>query len=297
MIPTKEQIEELHNRGLTQREIGLEFQTTQSRISYFMKKYGIQTSNRWTDEQVEYLETYYGVFSLQAIAKNLGKTVQAIESKARKMGMTCLTNSGKLNATELAEAFNVDPHVVTHNWIRTKGLKASFKVVKVTRKFWRIDIEEFWKWAFKNREIINFAKLEKNILGIEPEWVEIERKRDFKEIPKKTFCKWTKEEDKKLIMLWTNTNYTAKEIGEMLGKSAAGVSRRRRRLKLAPRKIPIKWKPEEIETVINMKLNGALDKEIAWELGRGELEVSSKRKELIKQGKLNWKYREKAGDC
>jgi predicted DNA-binding protein YlxM (UPF0122 family) len=298
MNPTKEQLEDLYcKQGLTQHEIAIKFETRQARISSLMQKYAIKTDKRWTDKEEEYLERYYGVLSLRAIANKIGKSPEAVESKARKSGMSCLMNSGKLNATELAKAFNVDGHVVIDNWIKKKGLKASFRVVKNTRKFWRIDIDEFWKWAYKNSSIINFAKLEKNILGAEPEWVELERRRDFKETAKRKFCKWTEEEDSKLKMLWSNTNYTAKEIGEVLGKSAAGVSRRKARLGLPPRKVPIKWKAGEIEILINMKLKGALDKEIAWELGREESEIIWKRRELIKQGKLNWRYREKVAGC
>lgn len=296
MIPTKEQLKNLYNEGLTQCEISTKLGISQSAVSNYTRKYEINIDKKWTDEELEYLEKYYGTYSLQRIGKKLGRTPQAVESKARRLGMTCKFNSGKLNATELAQAFKVDSHVVIYNWIKNKGLRASFKVIKSIRKYWRIDINVFWKWAYKNKDIINFAKLEKNVLGPEPKWVDSERKKDTKEKPERSYCKWTKEEDKKLMMLWVN-NYTAKEIGEIMGKTGPAVSRRKRILGLALRKIPLKWKEEEIKILLTMKLNGSLDKEIAMELGRGEGEVSWKRNELIKQGKLNWKYREKAISC
>lgn len=45
----------------------------------------------------------------------------------------------------------------------TKKVKgSSFKV---------INLDEFWKWAEKNRTIIDFSQLEENVLGKEPEWL------------------------------------------------------------------------------------------------------------------------------
>lgn len=289
---TKEQIENLYKGGLTQKEIAIKFGSSQSEISRLMKNYGIKTNKSWTDEEIEYLENSYGNYSIKTISKRLGRTEVAISIKAKRLGLNCFLNSEKLTAADLARAFRIDRHVVMDNWIKNKGLKASYKIVKSSRKYWRIDIEDFWKWSYKNRKIINFSKLERHILGAEPEWVEIERKKDYMHIPKRQACKWTKEEDEKLAMLYPNMNYTLKQIGGMLGKSEAAVNRRRKRIGVKPRKICLKWQQEEIDLLINLKLKGALDKEIAWELGRDEGNVSWKRKELIKCGQLNWKYRE-----
>ncbi len=94
--------------------------------------------------------------------------------------------------------------------------------------------------------------------------------------------------------MW-KSNLNLKEIAERLNRSCSSIRHRSKRLGLVPtRKVNIPWKKEEIETLINMKEKGALDREIAWELGRSTGNISWKRKELIKQGKLNWQYRREA---
>lgn len=288
-----EKIKILYKKGFTQKQVGEKLNITQSKVSYLMKKYNIKARNSiWTEEEEEYLQRRYGKTTLKRIAKKLGRSENAIEIKAGRLGISsALEATGELTAAEIAKVFKIDAHVVVDKWIKDKGLKAQYKAVKFTRKFWRIKIEDFWKWAEDNKEIINFSKLERNILGKEPNWVDIERKKDFKEKPKRQHQFWNELEDRKLKNLWKSSK-SIKEIAEILNRSSSSARHRSKRLGLKPyKKVNIPWTDEEVNTIIKMKKDGALDREIAWELGRSTGNISWKRKELIKQGKLNWQYR------
>ncbi|EPY2306817.1 hypothetical protein ACXATD_002485 [Clostridium sporogenes] len=288
-----EKIKILYKKGFTQKQVGEKLNITQSKVSYLMKKYNIKSRNSvWTQEEEEYLQRRYGKTTLKRISKKLGRSENAIEIKAGRLGLSsALEVTGELTAAELAKVFKIDAHVVVDRWIKHRGLKAQYKAVKFTRKFWRIKIEDFWKWAEDNKEIINFSKLERNILGKEPNWVDIERKKDFKEKPKRQHQFWNELEDRKLKNLWKSSK-SIKEIAEILNRSSSSVRHRSKRLGLKPyKKVNIPWTDEEVNTIIKMKKDGALDREIAWELGRNTGNISWKRKELIKQGKLNWQYR------
>ncbi|MDU5010650.1 MAG: hypothetical protein E6257_00830 [Clostridium botulinum] len=288
-----EKIKKLYNKGLTQKQVGETLNINQSKVSYLMKKYNIKSRNSiWTEEEEEYLQRRYGKTTLKRIAKKLGRSENAIEIKAGRLGLSsALEATGELTAAEIAKVFKIDAHVVVDKWIKNKGLKAQYKAVRCKRKFWRIKTEDFWKWAKDNKEIINFSKLERNILGKEPSWVEIERKKDFRERPKREYKLWNELEDRKLKNLW-KTSRSLKELAELLDRSSSSVRNRATKLELKPcRKVNIPWTDEEVNTVIRMKKDGALDREIAWELGRSTENISWKRKELIKQGKLNWQYR------
>ncbi|MBY6871637.1 hypothetical protein HYH37_00215 [Clostridium botulinum] len=289
-------IQKLYNKGFTQKQVGEKLNINQSKVSYLMKKYNIKARNSiWTEEEEEYLQRRYGKTTLKRIAKKLGRSENAIEIKAGRLGISsALEATGELTASEIAKVFKIDAHVVVDKWIKNKELKAQYKAVRCKRKFWRIKIEDFWKWAKDNKEIINFSKLERNILGKEPSWVDLERKKDFKEKPKRQHQFWNELEDRRLKNMW-KSNLNLKEIAERLNRSCSSIRHRSKRLGLVPtRKVNIPWKKEEIETLINMKEKGALDREIAWELGRSTGNISWKRKELIKQGKLNWQYRREA---
>ncbi|AJD31692.1 hypothetical protein FDE98_16635 [Clostridium sporogenes] len=291
-----EKIKKLYNKGLTQKQVGEKLNINQSKVSYLMKKYNIKPRNSvWSQEEEEYLQRRYGKTTLKRIAKKLGRSENAIEIKASRLGLSsALEATGELTAAEIAKVFKIDAHVVVDKWIKNKALKAQYKAVRCKRKFWRIKTEDFWKWAKDNKEIINFSKLERNILGKEPSWVDLERKKDFKEKPKRQHQFWNELEDRRLKNMW-KSNLSLKEIAERLNRSCSSIRHRSKRLGLVPtRKVNIPWKKEEIETLINMKEKGALDREIAWELGRSTGNISWKRKELIKQGKLNWQYRREA---
>ncbi|WP_409068886.1 hypothetical protein ACFLKC_14225 [Clostridium caseinilyticum] len=288
-----DKIKYLYSKGLTQKQVGEKLNINQSKVSYLMKKYNIKARNSiWTEAEEEYLQRRYGKTTLKRIAKKLGRSENAIEIKACRLGLSsALEATGELTAAEIANVFKIDAHVVVDKWIKDKGLKAQYKAVKYKRKFWRIKIEDFWKWAYGNKEIINFSKLERNILGKEPSWVDLERKKDFKEKPKRQHQFWNELEDRKLKNLWKSSK-NIKEIAEILNRSSSSVRHRSKRLGLKPyKKVNIPWTDEEVNTVIKMKKDGALDREIAWELGRSTGNISWKRKELIKQGKLDWQYR------
>ena len=289
-VENVELIKKLYQSGLTQTQVAHKLNVSQAEISRIMRNNNIQTrENKWKEDEIEYLMQHYGSITVKEISKNLKRTEMSIVIKAKRLGINALNNTEKINAKQLAEALNVDRKVIAH-LINDKGLKAKFKSVKnVNKKFWRISIDDFWKWAEKNKDLINFSKMEKNILGKEPKWVDEQRKIDFRRRARRENAKWQSREDEVLKTFWKHRK--AKEIAIMLSRSEASVLRRASRLGLERKNIVLPWQKIEIETLIEMKLDGALDKEIAWELGRDEGQVSWKRKELIKNGLLDWKYR------
>ena len=71
----------------------------------------------------------------------------------------------------------------TSNRLIREGLPVKWHIVKNNR-FRVIDIDDFWKWAEKNKSILDFSRFEKYGLGAEPEWVDIKRKADFEKLQK-----------------------------------------------------------------------------------------------------------------
>lgn len=284
---SKELLEELYiMQGKSQGQIAKELGVIQSRISDWMKKYGIKCRYTWSKEEIEYLETNVGTKKISTMAKELNKSECAVAIKLKKIGAgQTRFATGRLTASELANAFNVDRHVVVDNWIRAKGLKAFMKATREKRKFWQIDIDEFWNWAEENKDNINFSKLEPYVLGKEPDWVAEQRKIDFKQIPRHDHRLWTPEQDKQLIA-YRDAGYTLKEIADLMGKSKAAVNKRRVRLQAARKKICIPWKESEVKLLISMREKGSWDKEIAWEIGRETEHVTWKRRILEEDGRL-----------
>lgn len=285
----KSLLEELYfNQNKSQKEISEILNVSQSYISAQFIKLEIKSRRIWTKQDVDYLEERFGVFSVKTIAKHLNKTPYSVIIKAKRLGLGGVTTaSDLLNANQLASSVGTDRKTVVR-WIQKDGLEASKKVLS-ERAFWRIKINSFWKWAEKHQELIKWTKFEENALGKEPNWVEVARKK-YALKPKREAEKWTIKEDETLKMYW-NANKITNEIAEILNRSSNAVLKRAKRIGLSKRKIQIPWKPIEIETLIQMKMEGYTDAQVAEELGRGLEGVVFRRKMLIKENKLNWTYR------
>lgn len=235
----------------------------------------------WSEEEVQYLQDYYGVYSMKNLVKVIGRTESQIIAKARRLHLNHRYNSGKITTVDLARAIGKDRGTVAY-WCKTGKLKATSNSV-LNRKIYTIQLKDFWKFAEKNKSKINFHKIERNILGKEPEWVEEERKKGNVKLSNNHNKKWTKEEDALITFYWQQGK-TGKEIGEILNrKTDAVLSRARKKLKLKPRSIHLKWTEIEIEMLIDMVENKKMMfKEIAIEMGRSFPSVFNKYTELKK---------------
>lgn len=245
------------------------------------------TGRYWTTEEEDFLKEKVGTLSIPILAKRLGRSVNAIEVRMRKLGIeNTKFLSGKLTANELANALQVDSHAI-YLWIRNHGLKAVYKATRYTAKFYLIDVNEFWKWAEKNKEKLNFTKIDHLVLLPEPVWVEEERKRDYLTIPKRQAATWNSEEDKKLISL-LNGNYTQKEIAQFMHRSEKAIQRRISRLRekgvIPKKKISLRWSRKEVRMFLELEKQGLTDEEIAFELGRERGHITDKRRMLRKYG-------------
>lgn len=237
----------------------------------------------WTKEEIEYVRENLGRIKIDTIAKNLGRTKEAVISQIekRKLG-GALENTGMWTASDLARAFKIDNHVPVR-WIKKEGLPAVKKTMLEKGKYWIVDPDKFWRWAKKNKHLINFAKLEPFDLLPQPEWVELERRRDARKIPRRQQKPWTPEEDEQLIALM-KSGYGNKEIAERLDRSEKAVQRRISRLRakniIPKKKIVIRWTDEEVRIMQEMEQQGYSDEEIAYELGREVEHIRDKRRRM-----------------
>lgn len=185
----------------------------------------------WTDEEEDYLLTYFGSVSMKKLAENLKRTVKAVESKLARLGVYGgKANTGHATVYEIADSLQVDNHTV-YRWVENKGLPHKKHVVANTRKFILIDIPKFWKWAERNKDLINFYKIPKHALIPEPEWVDEQRRLDHVNKSQKLKQNWTSEEDTRLWYLYYSRGLLQKEIATLMGRSQKAIQRRLTRLR------------------------------------------------------------------
>jgi len=152
----------------------------------------------WTREEVEFLENQIGIMKVDSIANSLKRPVKGVIIKMKRLGIGHTKSStGALTRAELANILGVDSKTVEW-WNQRHGLPFKSRVTRHIRRYYFIEPSEFWDWAFKNSERIDFSKIESNSIVPEPDWVKVYRRNN--ERPKgNKYRKWTVREEEQLM--------------------------------------------------------------------------------------------------
>ena len=141
----------------------------------------IQTNDKrfWKKDEEVLLEDLWGNESIEIIAKKLNRTPSSIKNKAFQLGLgsTIENNYNGLTIKEISELFNIDFNIVSVSWIAL-GLKYKVQKISKSKSYRYVEISDLYEFLEKNQNIWDSRKLEKNVLGIEPEWLKEKRKLD-----------------------------------------------------------------------------------------------------------------------
>lgn len=239
---------------------------------------------RWTEKEEEMLIARHGTYSLMSTAKRLDRTLQAVQLKLFRMGLTDNKDAfDYVIKRTLADTLKVDSKTI--DYFITKGLRVRRKITCKVKRYNFIAISDFWEWSSENKELINWTELEKNALGEEPEWVDQERRKILlNKRPSKIRGKWTEKEEKKLLSLYNSKTY--KEIAVIMGRTESSVMQKIGKLNGTKRKRK-GWTIKEIATLKELLKQGHTDIEIANKLERSKSSITTKRLFLDREGELN----------
>ena len=156
-------------------------------------------------------------------------------------------------------------------------------------RFTTVDIDEFWEFAEAHKDLFNFAGMEPNIFGKEPEWATRKRKLDAERLRNGHAHndEWTKTDDCRLRELLRKQKYSYTEIGRRLRRSEGAVKRRCITLGIKERPVRVRtrlWTAEEEKRLIEMKEQGYGFDNIGAELGRTALGVRGKWERMCENG-------------
>ena len=186
-------------------------------------------NKKWSSDDEDYLQENWGKYSVPAIAKHLGRTVNAVKVRAQRLGLGPALMGGDyitLNQLLIAvKGTNAGGNYTMKSWVENRGLPVHTKKV-VNNSFRVVYLDEFWEWAEKNRSFIDFSKMEPLALGAEPEFVAEQRRKDYHSFAIQRKDRWTADNDNRLIMLLKMQKYGYAELSEMLRRSAGAIQRR-----------------------------------------------------------------------
>ena len=208
-------------------------------------------SRPWTKEDYQYLSDNWGSKSVGTICKKLNRSENAIHVKVQRLGLGAFLDQGEYvtwNQLLIAIGCTGGWGYKIKSWVENRGfpLKAK-RVNKSTYKV--VYVDDFWEWAEKNKDLLDFSNFEGNALGKEPSWVKVKRKHDFEKNTKYIKTPWTTTEDSRLKYMLEQQKYTYSDLSKMLRRTNGAIQRRICDLKIKARPVKadnhVKWTDEE----------------------------------------------------
>lgn len=195
----------------------------------------------WTPEEEALLYEKWGTISISGIAKNLGRTEDAVIIRASRLGLGAFLECGEyvsLHQLLVAMGYDGGGNYKLKSWVENRGLPVH-KKRRLAQSVRVVYLDEFWEWAEKNRSFIDFSKMEPLALGEEPPWVAEQRKKDFTANAIQRKDVWTQADDSRLKMLLSQKKYTWAELSKEMNRSCGAIQRRIKDLGLKDKPIRI----------------------------------------------------------
>jgi hypothetical protein len=231
----------------------------------------------WTKEEEEFLCENWGKLSVPTLCERLNRSKNAVIVRVNRLGLPAFLDAGDyvtLNQLSIAVTGSNNAYSYkTTSWVKNRGLPVHNKRVN-NCSFKIVYIDEFWKWAEKNRSFIDFSKMEPLALGEEPLWVSEQRKKDFSALALQRKDPWTPIDDQRLIHLLKQHKYGYADLSKMLQRSAGAIQRRCTDLGLKER--PVKadnhtpWSEDDYAALADGIRSGASYTEIGLLISRSE---------------------------
>ena len=265
--------------GKTQKEIATALRIKPYEVRNAIVKYGLTRKDfknigipknhlkHWTKEQDEFLINNLGILSYEAIgsSKIIQKKATSVKFRVRDLKLgDPLLHGDFITKTFLARTLKTDIKVVA-KWIEKFGLRAVKKVVALEREITSIKLDDFWKWAEQNKNLIQWNKFDEGDLGAEPNWTLKAREEYKKNTPKNNRKEWSNEEDT-LLQSYYKLGKTYKQIGKLMGRTEHSVSRRL--MDISVTRIQKFWSEEDKKNLEIFIQEGLTTKQIAKKLGR-----------------------------
>lgn len=117
-MPTKEELEELVNRGWTLQRIATHYgKKSANTAKEWLKKHGIskrsRRSSRWTDEEIKFLFDNYPSHGSQYCMDHLNRSIDSIWKKVKGLGLSYDAKTNKYTKNMLEQEYSVNKLSVT----------------------------------------------------------------------------------------------------------------------------------------------------------------------------------------
>lgn len=182
----------------------------------------LKNKNRlWTNEQIDYLLTYYGKTSLETMSKKLGRSTKAIQHKMYELEGTASAQeyTGFLNSVNIAEITGLTRNA-TLDIIKAKEMSS----VRNGKGTYLVSEDNFWKWVKNNLNRIKAKKIPDYVLSTSPQWYvdsvnDLISKENKGQLKSKPLTQYEKTNAWSLYL----KGYTIKEIAKELNREYGAI--------------------------------------------------------------------------
>ncbi len=223
----------------------------------------------------------WGKYSLPAMAKRYGRSIEGIKIMRQRLGLPDLINaSDLLPLNQLIQELGLNYGYDVPR-LKKAGMPIRYKTV-ITKRVAMVDLEEFWIFAEKFRDFFDFSRLAENALGIEPAWAKEKRRFDERRASLLVTpnTPWSPAEDALLRDLVKQYKYTWIELSQRLHRSEGAIQRRLCDLKIPDRPLKAdnhtKWTSSEIDILTAGIKHGRSYELISADLGKSTKSIRGK---------------------
>ena len=139
-------------------------------------------NRNWTKKEESYLIENWGTISVKTMAKNLRRSENAILVRKCRLGLGAFLENGEyITWNQLQVALGKERSGSGYkmiSWVQNRNFPIHTKRVN-DNSFKIVYLDEWWEWAEKNMDLLDFSKFEENIIGEEPAWGIEKRQHDF----------------------------------------------------------------------------------------------------------------------
>lgn len=167
---------------------------------------------RWTQEELNTLESMIGTYTVATIAKKLGRSFDAVNIKLNRMGLVGFEKSTDLlTMNQVCLMLGVESRTVKKKWCN-KGLRIMRK-----GNYLAIRQEVLIKYLKNHPEDWNALRVTDDSLIMAYPWYKEKKKQDSK-----VNYYWTDEEVSRMKIL-RHKGYSIREIAEQMGRSESSI--------------------------------------------------------------------------
>ena len=246
----------------------------------------------WTPEDEACLREHWGCKDgVPSIAKMLGRSVNAVKTRARRLKLGAYRLGGDdITFNQLVRTIvGVDVFGCQYTMERWEHNGLPIKRQRMINDYVRrVNIDAFWRWAKNHQDILDFSRFEENALGKEPAWVKEKRKIDQRNrlmaTPKK--CRWSQQEDALLASMCEAGSYTHEDLQKVFRRTSSSIRRRIYDLALPcpPKGATVKWSVDDMVQLVQMTNAGYGHDYCAKTMNRSAQAVRGKIEWIRKKG-------------